>query len=259
MTDKLKKFSKNALRKVFRRGYDLKFTYMCSYIVDPTGKSLSTIKRNILELMPFCNYKKNHMKVHCSERIVEIPFALQNVPRDKQSKILEIGCSDSPLSMYLANLGYRVTGVDLTHYPFTHPNFNFFKNNFFGCDFPENSFNAVILVSTVEHVGLDTYGNKLIDSDGDIKLVQTVRKILKPGGVAILTTPYGRYDVCKNYRVYDRKRIDSLFCGFGSVSREYYKRENLLYYRAAGQNEVDDLESTKGGGIQGLICVVAKK
>lgn len=257
--NKLNTLITKILRKFLRRDYPLGFTYMCSYIVDPSNESLSKIKRNFIELMPFCRYKRRYMKIHFSERIIEIPFVLQNIPHNKDIKILEIGCSDSPISMHLSNLGYQVAGVSLTDYPFLHPNFKFYKRNFFDCDFKENSFDVVILLSTIEHVGLNVYGNKLIDDEGDIKLMEAVHGVLKPGGIVVLTTPYGRYGVRENYRVYDEKRLNKLLACFSSKSFDYYKREKLLYYQLAKKENVDNLDSTKGGGVQGLVCVVVKK
>ena len=161
--------------------------------------------------------------------------------------------------MHLSNLGYQVTGVSLTDYPFLHPNFKFYKKNFFDCDFKENSFDVVILLSTIEHVGLNVYGNKLIDDEGDIKLMEAAYRVLKPGGIVILTTPYGRYGVRETYRVYDEKRLNKLLACFSSKSCDYYKREKRLYYRHTQKEDIDKIGSTKGGGIQGLVCVIARK
>jgi len=259
MLNKLNNMVRKVLRKFLRRSYPLLFTYMCSYIVDPSNGSLSKIKRNFIELMPLCDYKRRYMKVNFSERIVEIPFVLQNIPHDKNIRILEIGCSDSPIFMHLLNLGYQVTGVSLDDCQFSHPNFKFYKKNFFDCDFKENSFDVIILLSTIEHVGLNVYGNKLIDDEGDIKLMEAAYKTLKPGGIVILTTPYGHYGVRETYRVYDEKRLNKLLASFISESCDYYKREKCLYYQPARKEEIDNIELTKGGGIQGLVCVIARK
>ena len=259
MLDKLNNSVKKVLAKFLRRGYPLKFTFVCSYRVDPSNESLSKIKRNLVELMPLCKYKWGYMKVHFSERIVEIPFVLQNIPHNKNIQILEIGCSNSPICMYLSNLGYHVTGVDLTDYLFLHPSFTFYKKNFLNYNFKENSFDVVILLSTIEHVGLNVYGNKLVDDEGDVKLMMAVHRVLKPEGIVILTTPYGYYDVCKTYRVYNEKRLNRLFECFKSKSCEYYKCEKKIYYRRAQKEDIDNIESINKGGIQGLVCVIAQK
>src|SRR2546428_9643071 len=51
------------------------------------------------------------------ERVVEIPFVVRHVPPVANTRILDFGCTESPLPIHLASLGYQVTGVDLRPYP----------------------------------------------------------------------------------------------------------------------------------------------
>lgn len=156
-----------------------------------------------------------------TERMVEIPNILANIPK-KSSKILDIGCRYSLLPLQLASLGHNVTGVDIHKYNGQHPNFKFVKGDFLKIPLKANFFDLVISLSTIEHIGLGFYGEKK-DKDGDKKAIQKVHKILKKGGVLLLTAPFGKPIDSSWYRVYNLKRIRNLLRGF--------KIEQLSIYR----------------------------
>ena len=85
----------------------------------------------------------------------------------------------------------------------------------------DKSVDVVTIISTLEHVGLGRYGDPL-DVDGDIRTMREVWRILKPGGHAILTIPYGYPTVVYNlHRVYDNGRLRLLTEGFKPVVVQY--------------------------------------
>lgn len=76
-----------------------------------------------------------------------------------------------------------------------------------------DSFDKVISVSAIEHV------------DDDRKAMEEMMRVLKPGGLLLLTTEYGLPNKVVDidgsfYRVYDDKRIDGLTKGFKVIKRE---------------------------------------
>jgi len=96
---------------------------------------------------------------YTNERMVEIPYILRRIP-DEPVKILEIGCSKSILAIHLSSLGHDVTGVDLHSYQFSHPNFEFIRDNILDVNFSQQ-FDYIISVSVLEHVGIQYEGNLL--------------------------------------------------------------------------------------------------
>jgi len=72
------------------------------------------------------------------------------------------------LSIELACLGFKVYGLDVSNYKLTRPNFTFVKEDIRSTSFPNNFFDIVIAISTIEHIGLGYYGDKL-DRHGDKK------------------------------------------------------------------------------------------
>lgn len=192
------------------------------------------------------------------DRIVEIPFVFQNLDLPKGAKILDFGCSESSLSLHLASLGYRVVGVDLRPYPFTHPNFQFVQGDLLESGFGDAEFDAVIAVSTVEHCGLGAYGDTP-RGGGDEEIVREIFRVLRPQGRLLITVPYGRAGAASWYRVYDRKALTSLLRSFKIAKAEYYVGMNRKEWRPAAEEELAEVDSVGPGFSQGVACLVAVK
>ena len=192
------------------------------------------------------------------ERVVEIPFVLQNLPPATGTKILDFGCTDSPLPMHLASLGYQVTGVDLRPYPYQHPGFSFVHGDFIEARFPDAHFDAVIALSAVEHCGLGSYGERQPAHD-DVAIVREIQRVLKPGGRLLLTVPFGRSGQTEWYRVYDKPRLDRLLAPFAVTKLEYFVGQNRRDWRPALEAEIATVDSASFGFAQGVACVVAEK
>ncbi|MEM5807829.1 MAG: class I SAM-dependent methyltransferase [Candidatus Aenigmatarchaeota archaeon] len=174
------------------------------------------VLNKILSLFP-----KN---IEINERIIERAFVLQNLDR-KKLKILDVGCAESDLPIQLATIGYEVYGIDINEYPYTHPNFKFVKGDITNTKFPNNFFDCVTAVSTIEHIGVAAYGAKESES-ADILAIKEIHRILKPKGKLLITLPFGRNELIKGwYKVYDMKRLRELLSDFNIKKLEVYKKE----------------------------------
>lgn len=91
------------------------------------------------------------------------------------------------------------------------------------CDLSKESdlkpeFDLLTCLSTIEHVGLGRYGDAL-DPWGDMKLAKNLRKLVRPGGIILLSFPVGVGCVVFNlHRIYTSYRRDSLFEGYRLLS-----------------------------------------
>jgi SAM-dependent methyltransferase len=142
-----------------------------------------------------------------SERLVEYEFVARNLmSSQKQAAILDIGSGNSILAEAISKFGkgkWAVFRVDIE------------KSN---CDirmdarmtgFRKAVFDQVICISTIEHIGIGTDYTGYYDDDGDIKTIKEIVRVLKKGGNAIITVPYGK--VMKlTHRVYDRHALSRL-------------------------------------------------
>ena len=176
----------------------------------------------------------------CTSRTAEYRFVLKNLP-PIGSTILDVGCCDSLLTLKLAKKGYKVYGIDTRQYQEKHPNFTFVQEDILGTTFPNGFFDAVIAVSTVEHIGLGAYGDPIHDN-ADILAVREIHRILKPDGRLIVTTPFAReYRLVKfmgGYeRYYDTKAIQGLFEGFHIKAKEFFVGRRRFDWVSASEKE----------------------
>jgi cyclopropane fatty-acyl-phospholipid synthase-like methyltransferase len=80
---------------------------------------------------------------------------------------------------------------------------------------PDAPFDAVVLLSAIEHFGLGAYTDDgELDDDADLNAMKRVRDLLVPGGRVVLTTPFGPAAVDELERTYDEERLRRLFEGF---------------------------------------------
>ena len=162
-------------------------------------------------------------KVNINERIVEIPFVLQNLymAGRENLKILDIGCMESILPIMLASSGHKVCGVDIRKYPYTHPNLVFLKTDICKLPFKTEMFDVAIAISVIEHLGLGGYGD-VVCNDGDLVAIKKIYNCLKDKGLLFLTVPFGVRSLCKDQRVYDLDSIKKLLEGRFVIKKQCF-------------------------------------
>ncbi|HEX2557555.1 MAG TPA: class I SAM-dependent methyltransferase [Nitrososphaera sp.] len=144
-----------------------------------------------------------------SERLVEYDFLTRNlVPVGKNATMLDIGSAGSKLAKVIRDFGktWRVFGIDLEP----------------GCDarmdaqsmgFADAKFDQVISISTIEHI------------DDDTKAMQEISRILKKGGSAVITIPYGKGKKSE-HKIYNKHTLYKLVAGLSIVAKEFYRYES---------------------------------
>jgi SAM-dependent methyltransferase len=159
------------------------------------------------------------------------------------ARVLDVGCINSYLSFGLLRLGYDVHGIDTRlngdyHWePWIHPEtyrlwgenktagrVKFKLGDIRRTDYPNDYFDQIFAISTLEHVGLAVYDNPADDvPGGDFKAMREIARILKPGGNALITFGYGRVDwTGLQNRVYDDSRLGKLLEGFKLLEQKFY-------------------------------------
>lgn len=187
-------------------------------------------------------------EVHMNERIVEYPFVHQNLNLKTGSKILEIGCCFSSFPIELASLGYKVWGIDILDYPLSHRNFTFLKGDITTISLPEEFFDAVTAISTIEHIGLGRWGGSK-NINGDVEAIQCIYDSLKNRGKLIFTVPFGKRGIWyygKNPlgRVYDSEAIRRLTKDFRVMKIQYAVKKGKNW-NLTNHEEVKDIEREK--------------
>ncbi len=182
----------------------------------------------------FCKFISN-------ERIVEIPLVIQNIT-SPQSNILDVGCNESLLTLHLASLGHKVTALDLNGYGFPHPNIQVIKGDICQITLPEKSYDYIIFLSVIEHVGLGAYGEKAFET-GDKAALLASAKFLKPGGKIILSMPFGQASQSRIQRVYDQAGIQNLCSGFRIETEKYFKGLGQQFWQEVLQKDLASVSS----------------
>lgn len=132
-------------------------------------------------------------------------------------KVLDIGCGTGLMCNSAAEKGYDVTGIDLEKEGIEIARKNAPKNrrtyfvvgDFLKYNFKEGSFDSVIITDVLEHV----------KNDGE--MLRKIFKVLKKGGVLVLTVPafeflYGRHDKeFSHYRRYSKKKLEKELMSIG--------------------------------------------
>jgi SAM-dependent methyltransferase len=149
-----------------------------------------------------------------NERIVEVPYVMRALGSlEPGAAVLDVGAVESTLAFSLATLGFRVTALDLHAYPLEHPNLRSVQAAVQDWE-TEETFDAVTCLSTVEHIGLGAYGESQSGDGADVAAMRRIRELAKPGGVLVLTVPYGVKSQNEVQRTYDRAGLEELVEGW---------------------------------------------
>ncbi len=200
---------------------------------DPVSYQPHKLKSNWLQLIArlFPALAIKYYDWCVNERIVENPFVFMHLKLDKGSRILDLGCHSSRISLQLANLGYKVVGIDFLDYGFTHPNFEFHKEDLLESNFQSESFDGVLAISTVEHAGFCAYSvEERKRGNDDILLVNEITRVLKKGGQFIITVPFGAKARTRTQKVYDTQSLCSLLRAYTIETESYYRCVERKYW-----------------------------
>jgi SAM-dependent methyltransferase len=151
-----------------------------------------------------------------NERIVEQPFVFQALATlATPARILDVGGSESTVGLSLATLGHEVTIVDPRGHPLSHPNLRHRACRLDELPDPGASFDAAVALSAVEHFGLEHYGVSTVDERLDLKALERLHELVRPGGQLVLTVPFAAQASVDDFqRVYDEAGLAELLRGW---------------------------------------------
>jgi 2-polyprenyl-3-methyl-5-hydroxy-6-metoxy-1,4-benzoquinol methylase len=148
-----------------------------------------------------------------NERMIEVPFAYRALARLRPgARVLDVGATESTVALSLASLGYDVTAIDLRPYPLAHPRLRTVVGAIEDWD-GDGPFDAVVCLSTIEHVGLPAYGGERKEG-ADLAAMRRIHELTAPGGVLVLTTSVGGADEDEFQRTYERAALERLLDGW---------------------------------------------
>ena len=198
-----------------------------------------------------------------SQRAVEYPWMIKQLSQiSVGSVVLDVGCAESLFGHELTSKGFRVVGLDIRDCPFKNKKMLCVQRNIMATGLPSNFFDAIIMVSTVEHIGLNAYQQLSIEDQGDFKAMAELHRILKPAGLLLMSTPYiGTNPLKVDFfeRNYNRTRLNKLIHIFSIVKEEYYYPQTVhrhVHWQKLGPKEMDKQTLFSSPG---LACLILKK
>ena len=201
-----------------------------------------------------------------SSRIVEYNWVLTHLGNVR--KILDVGSTTSLFPIQLAGINYDVYSIDPRNYVewhgLVHPKMKFVQGDITQTPFTSEFFEAVIAISTIEHIGTeDYYTNIMVDEAGDLKAIKEIARILKEDGKFIFTVPYRQkmsYSTLQKRKVpfirrYNEKTIRNRLLKdlFDIETEQYFCRQNGFWHHAS----IEEMKNL--GEKDGLACIVARK
>ena len=199
-------------------------------------KMLNSTTYKILHQIAKLTYKIP--RVAFEARLIEYSFATSNIAKGlEKARVLDIGCCESKLPVYLAKRGYDVYGIDIGDIP-EHELFTFIQGDLRKTDFNDGFFDIITAISTIEHVGLGRYDDP-ISSKGDEEALREMHRILKSGGQLVATIPCGKDTICYSKegvplsRVYSSNSLINLLRGFRILELSYIIKKGHIWLPAS--------------------------
>ncbi len=163
--------------------------------------------------------------VDVNERSAEIPHAYRALARlEPGASVLDVGAAESLVALSLASLGYQVTALDIRPYPLEHPRLSSVVAPIEEWQH-DKLFDAVLCLSTIEHVGLAAYGADPKEG-ADLAAMRRMLELTRPGGLLVLTTRFGPAQEDGFQRAYDRAGLDKLLEGWSVDDLRVIRRED---------------------------------
>ena len=183
-------------------------------------------------IVPNLLFHRTYDRIH--SRCIEYPFAASNIGDAKI--ILDVGSAKANKLWitWLDSLNIDVYATDYDEFIYPVNNIKFYKSDIRRLVFQDNTFDKIIAVSVLEHIGLDSPQvlNKIkpeTKDDGDFQAFKELLRVLKRGGEIIMTLPFGISDglilgnEARNYTENSIKKFSSVA---EPILLEYYEYQH---------------------------------
>jgi SAM-dependent methyltransferase len=156
-------------------------------------------------------------------------FASKIIAQKKPTSILDIGS----FRIFIIGLlsFYKITTIDLRKRKSFLKNETIITRDAKNLLLPDNSFDIVVSLSCLPHLGLGRYGDKL-DLDADKKVFKEIIRVLKPGGILIFSsyiTKRSPFIAFNAHRTYNYQMFKALCNGLELREEKFYSFEKNSY------------------------------
>jgi SAM-dependent methyltransferase len=201
------------------------------------------------------------------ERVVEVPWVLRRLPRPA-GRVLDVGTAFAP-TVYHRQLvrlpAAERHGVDLV--PFRLPGVVSHRADARELPFPDGSFDRVICISALEHMGLDNErylgpDGSPRDESGDVTALREMGRVAGPDGRVLVTVPGGRAHAFDWLRQYDADAWSALVAQAGlAIERlDCFEQDLQRGWQACPPEALASREYDRDAvGAGGLICAELRR
>lgn len=157
------------------------------------------------------------------ERMVEYPWMLSRLPENAVN-LLDAGSTLNHhfILNHAALRGKNISIITLApeEQCFWQKRISYVYGDLRSTCFRDGYFDVIVCLSVLEHVGLD---NTRYDSGSDaslrnpqayLEVIREFRRVLKRGGVCLITVPYGKYQIRHWLQVFDSPMITGIMNAF---------------------------------------------
>jgi SAM-dependent methyltransferase len=173
-------------------------------------------------------------------------WAMRHIREQAAAEHVDIGSDVNFVGMLTTITS--VTFIDIRPLQLTIPNFTGKAGSITALPLADNSVASLSSLHVIEHIGLGRYGDP-IDPTGPERAASEIKRVLRPGGRAYVSTPIGRARVQFNgQRVFAAQEIPSLFAGLSVSSFSMVDARGVFHERA----HLDQMNITEEGA--GMDC-----
>jgi SAM-dependent methyltransferase len=215
------------------------------------------------------------------ERVIEYPWLFSRLPSGP-GDLLDAGAAlnhDFLLRREpLASKTLSVCTLSAESEPFRKRGIAYVFEDLRHTSFSDRSFDYVVSISTIEHIGLDNTmlytsdtSKREAATDTYMAAIREYKRIVKTGGTVFISFPYGRYENHGWFQVFDSAMVDRVVKEFTpSAHVEFYFKYEPNGWRRAEPRELwaatfFDIRKKKGydpdfaAGARGLACLEMTK
>lgn len=219
------------------------------------------IEKNIYSDEIRSSFEKKKLPVgfgyRMDERVVEYPWIISNLSERKTS-LLDAG---STFNYEYLLKHPRIANKNLTiytYYPenesFPEKRINYVYGDLRELPFKENNFDQIICQSTIEHIDMDNsmYGYEMKNQAGSsvksyeyMKVIEELYRVLKKGGILLLTFPFGKFENHGFFQQFDSEMLNRItsFLEVKGILQDQFFQYSIEGWKVSSKEESNTAES----------------